>query len=624
MKILLDAMGGDNAPKSTVQGAADAVKEFGDGMTLALLGDEAKIKAAAQELGVDLTPFELIHCTEDVDMHDDPVKAVRHKTDSSLVKGLTMLKNGEADAFVSAGSTGALHVGTSLIVRTIKGVKRPALATCMPGKKQPFLLLDCGANAECTSEYLLQFAYLGSYYAEKVLGIVQPRVGLLNIGAEPSKGDTLRHETYARLKEAGGQGHLNFIGNIEANTALAGGCDVIVADGYSGNIMLKSIEGTGKLLSIKLKEMLMHSTGTKLAALLLKGQLGDFKKMLDANEVGGTALLGISKPVVKAHGSASELGFCNAVRQAMAEQLTKSFRTPYRAEDIFMTSGACAALAIICAALIGLGIWQLRLAKARSDFRKLAAIVRQNTVETTAPAETTPPAAQPTQTPADPSAQTEPVTEPEPTEPVMLPQYAALYEQNDDLFGWLRIDGTVIDYPVMHTPGDPEKYLHTNFAGEYSFGGIPFIDAACSADSDNLLIYGHNMKDGTMFGRLTQYEKSIDYLKAHPFVDFSTLWHQERYVIFAVVDVSLDTSSENFLDYFAHPRFSSDAEFASYIRRAELASMYAIPMDVKPSDALLTLSTCLEENRLVVIARRQRDGESKASLRETVNMAVRQ
>ena len=142
--------------------------------------------------------------------------------------------------------------------------------------------------------------------------------------------------------------------------------------------------------------------------------------------------------------------------------------------------------------------------------------------------------------------------------------------------------------------------------------------------TQNLLLHGHNMKDGTMFGRLAQYEKNLEYLKAHAFIDFSTLWHQERYVIFAVVDVSLDTSSENFLDYFAHPRFSSDAEFASYIRRAELASMYAIPMDVKPSDALLTLSTCLEENRLVVIAQRQRDGESKASLRETVNMAVRQ
>ena len=170
MKILLDEMGGDNAPTSTVQGAADAVKEFGDGMTLALLGDEAKIKAAAQELGVDLTPFELIHCTEDVDMHDDPVKAVRHKTDSSLVKGLTMLKNGEADAFVSAGSTGALHVGTSLIVRTVKGVKRPALATCMPGKKQPFLLLDCGANAECRAEMLNAFGTMGSVYMNKVMG----------------------------------------------------------------------------------------------------------------------------------------------------------------------------------------------------------------------------------------------------------------------------------------------------------------------------------------------------------------------------------------------------------------------------------------------------------------------
>ena len=179
------------------------------------------------------------------------------------------------------------------------------------------MLIDCGANAECTVEYLLQFAYLGSYYAQKVLGVENPRIGLLNIGAEESKGDTLRRETYQKLKEAGEAGHLNFTGNIEAKEAMLGECDVIVADGYSGNIMLKSIEGTGKLLSIKLKEMLMHSTGTKLAALLLKGQLGDFKKMLDANEVGGTALLGISKPVVKAHGSASEVGICNAVRQAM-------------------------------------------------------------------------------------------------------------------------------------------------------------------------------------------------------------------------------------------------------------------------------------------------------------------
>ena len=219
MKILLDAMGGDNAPKSTVQGAADAVKEFGDGMTLALLGDEAKIKAAAQELGVDLTPFELIHCTEDVDMHDDPVKAVRHKTDSSLVKGLTMLKNGEADAFVSAGSTGALHVGTSLIVRNVKGVKRPALATCMPGKKQPFLLLDCGANAECRAEMLNAFGTMGSVYMNKVMGRRDPAVALVNNGAEDTKGTPMYREAHGLLKA---NPAIRFVGNIEPRDIMGG------------------------------------------------------------------------------------------------------------------------------------------------------------------------------------------------------------------------------------------------------------------------------------------------------------------------------------------------------------------------------------------------------------------
>ena len=235
MKILLDAMGGDNAPKSTVQGAADAVKEFGDGMTLALLGDEAKIKAAAQELGVDLTPFELIHCTEDVDMHDDPVKAVRHKTDSSLVKGLTMLKNGEADAFVSAGSTGALHVGTSLIVRTVKGVKRPALATCMPGKKQPFLLLDCGANAECRAEMLNAFGTMGSVYMNKVMGRKDPAVALVNNGAEDTKGTPMYREAHGLLKA---NPAIRFVGNIEPRDIMAGEVDVIVCDGFVGNVVL--------------------------------------------------------------------------------------------------------------------------------------------------------------------------------------------------------------------------------------------------------------------------------------------------------------------------------------------------------------------------------------------------
>ena len=255
-------------------------------------------------------------------------------------------------------------------------------------------------------------------------------------------------------------------------------------------------------------------------------------------------------------------------------------------------------------------------------------MLEETPAETATPMPTEAPA--PTLTPAQEARQTvTPVPETVKTTQYQrmggtpLAQMEALHAQNTDLVAWLTIDN-VLDLPVVYR--DNSYYLTHDFAKNKSTAGTIFLDEnhPMTEKTQNLLLHGHNMKDGTMFGRLTQYEKSIDYLKAHPFVDFSTLWHQERYVIFAVVDVSLDTSSENFLDYFAHPRFSSDAEFASYIRRAELASMYAIPMDVKPSDALLTLSTCLEENRLVVIARRQRDGESKASLRETVNMAVRQ
>ena len=204
-----------------------------------------------------------------------------------------------------------------------------------------------------------------------------------------------------------------------------------------------------------------------------------------------------------------------------------------------------------------------------------------------------------------------------------LAQMETLHAQNTDLVAWLTIDN-VLDLPVVYR--DNSYYLTHDFNKNKSTAGTIFLDEnhPMTERTQNLLLHGHNMKDGTMFGRLAQYEKSIDYFKAHAFIDFSTLWHQERYVIFAVVNVSLDTSSDDFLDYFAHPRFSSDAEFNGYIRRVQLASMYAIPMDVKPSDALLTLSTCLDDNRLVIVARRQREGESKASLREIVNMAARQ
>ena len=316
MKIIVDAMGGDFAPLAPVKGALLAHEKFGT--EIVLTGRTEAIMQAARECGRETLPagMEIVNAEQVVEICDDPSTAFKRKKDSSLTVGLNLLRDGQADGFVCAGSTGALLSGATLVVKRIRGLRRAALAPTIPTATGRAVLIDCGANAECTVEYLLQFAYLGSYYAEKVLGVRQPRVGLLNIGAEESKGDTLRRETWQKLKEAGEAGHLNFVGNIEAKEALLGACDVIVADGYSGNIMLKSIEGTGRLMANELKAMLMKNAGTKLAALMLKSGLADFKKMLDPNEVGGTALLGISRPVIKAHGSSNEVAFCNAIRQA--------------------------------------------------------------------------------------------------------------------------------------------------------------------------------------------------------------------------------------------------------------------------------------------------------------------
>src|SRR5699024_6647809 len=222
MKILIDARRGENAPLCVLQGAAQAAAEFGDGMTLALLGDEQALRDCAAANKIDLSPFEIIPCTEVIDMHDDPVKAARHKTDSSMVKGLTMLKNGEGDAFVSAGSTGALHVATSLIVRTLKGIKRPALATPMPGAKQDLLLLDCGANAECRAEMLNAFGTMGSVYAQKVMGRAQPQVALVNNGAEDTKGTPIYREAHQLLKA---NPCIRFAGNIEPRYIMDGDID---------------------------------------------------------------------------------------------------------------------------------------------------------------------------------------------------------------------------------------------------------------------------------------------------------------------------------------------------------------------------------------------------------------
>ena len=230
--------------------------------------------------------------------------------------GLPLLKEGAGDAFVSAGSTGALLAGATLLVKRIRGIRRAAMGPVLPTATGKMLLCDCGANAECTAEYLLQFAYLGSYYAKRVLGIEAPRVALLNIGAEASKGDALRHEAYAVLKEAGDAGRIHFVGNLEAGEAMMGGADVVVADGFSGNIMLKSLEGTAKFLMKELKKMFLSSARTKLAAGLVKGDLAEMKKLLDPSEVGGTPFLGISRPVIKAHGSSDARAIRNAILRA--------------------------------------------------------------------------------------------------------------------------------------------------------------------------------------------------------------------------------------------------------------------------------------------------------------------
>lgn len=315
MRILVDAMGGDFAPGAPVRGALRANRERG--IEVVLVGREEAIRAELDAAGVTALPpgVRVVNATEVVEICDDPATAFKKKKDSSLTVGLTLLRDGEGDGFVSAGSTGALLAGATLVVKRIRGVRRAALAPVMPTETGRAVLLDCGANAECTVEYLCQFAQLGSDYAKSMWQLAAPRVGLLNIGAEPSKGDTLRREAYEALTQLAG---VNFVGNVEAKEAMLGACDVLVADGFAGNVMLKTIEGAGKLMGHKLKALFKTNLRTKLAYLLLKDEFAAFKKLLDPNEVGGTALLGISKPVVKAHGSSNEYAFFNAVVQAAA------------------------------------------------------------------------------------------------------------------------------------------------------------------------------------------------------------------------------------------------------------------------------------------------------------------
>ena len=318
MKIIVDAMGGDNAPMEIVKGALAGQKHWG--VDIVLTGDENAIREALTRCGQPDVPagMEIISTSQTVEMCDDPATVFRRKKDTSMGVGLTMLREGQGDALVSAGSTGALLTGATLITKRIHGIRRAAMAPVIPTTTGQAVLIDCGANAECTPEYLVQFAYLGNFYAQQVLGLAKPRVGLLNIGAEDSKGTDLQKQTLARLRQAAEEGHLHFIGNIEAKEAIKGGCDVIVTDGFSGNILLKTMEGVGSFAGSALKGMFKKNLLTKLAALAVMPGLNDFKAKLDPNKVGGTAFIGIARPVIKAHGASNAEAIENAIGQATA------------------------------------------------------------------------------------------------------------------------------------------------------------------------------------------------------------------------------------------------------------------------------------------------------------------
>ena len=319
MKILIDAMGGDHAPQAPVQGALEAAKLWN--IPVALVGREDEIRAAAKEAGFDTLPagVEIFHAPDVVDMHDDPANVCRKKKESSMVVGLRMLSEGQADAMISAGSTGALLSGATLIVKRVKGIRRAAMGPAMPNKAGgKTILLDCGANAECTPEFLLQFGIVGSLYAKKAFGIANPRVGLLNIGTEDTKGTPLQKEAYAMLMDAHNKGLVNFIGNIEARDTLLGEVDVVVCDGFSGNVLLKSIEGTAYFMGSLMKHKIFKRNFlSKIGYLFCKKGVDEVMKMMDYREIGGTQFLGIQKPVIKAHGSSDALAFRNAVKQAM-------------------------------------------------------------------------------------------------------------------------------------------------------------------------------------------------------------------------------------------------------------------------------------------------------------------
>ena len=310
MRIIVDCMGGDNAPLEMLRGVLDAKAELGG--EYLLVGHQTQLEGIARENGLDISGFEIRHAETVVTMEDDAM-AFREKQDSSMTLALKALAAGEGDAVVSCGNTGALFAGASLTVRRIKGVHRAAIAAILPFDP-PVLLLDCGANVTVQPEFLVQFATMGCAYMKALYGLENPRVGLLNNGAEEHKGTPIQTEAYQLLKACP---DIHFVGNVEGSGVAANACDVLVTDGFTGNILLKTMEGMGKMLMTRMKGIFYATPITKLAALTVKKPFTKFKKDFDVKEHGGSPILGLRKPVIKAHGSSDARAFKNAIRQAM-------------------------------------------------------------------------------------------------------------------------------------------------------------------------------------------------------------------------------------------------------------------------------------------------------------------
>ncbi len=330
MRIIVDAFGGDNAPREILLGCAQAMEPLG--IDVALAGDKDQLLACAKELGLEesFRKMEVLHASQTLTMEDEPSSILKEKAASSMAVGMRALAQGKGDAFASAGNSGALTVGATMLVKRMKGVKRVAFAPVLPTTKTPFMVCDGGANVVCRADMLLQFGLMGSAYMENVMGVQAPRVGLVNVGTESHKGDDLRQEAYALLKSCPG---LNFVGNVEPRDIPYGACDVAVADGFTGNTVLKLYEGTALAMMGMVKDIFQKNVKNKLAAALIYGDLQGLKKTMDYNSYGGAPILGAAKPVFKMHGNAkakavqsalklvrdcTQSGYVEAITQALA------------------------------------------------------------------------------------------------------------------------------------------------------------------------------------------------------------------------------------------------------------------------------------------------------------------